>query len=139
MKITGTGSLQAQAPIRRRERSGQAGGSAFVPDLAEDAPVKSAGALADVGGISTLLTIQEVADPTAERRRAVRRGEDMLKRLDELRHGLLAGSYPRERLDSLLVLVRRQHDQVADPRLREILGEIEVRAAVELAKLGRLG
>lgn len=130
--------MQSSTPVRRKERTGRSGASAFVADLADDAPVKSSGAITDLGGVSNLLSIQEVADPTAERRRAVRRGEDMLERLDELRHGLLMGSFPSEKLDSLLVLVRRHHDRVIDPRLREVLREIEVRAAVELAKLGRL-
>jgi len=138
MKITGTGSLQSSAPIRRKGPADRAGASSFVGELTDDAPVHSTAAIADVGGINTLLTIQEVTDPTAERKRAVRRGQDMLERLDELRHGLLMGSIPSEKLDSLLATVRRQHDRVADPRLREVLREIEVRAAVELAKLGRM-
>lgn len=138
MKIVGTGTLQSPTPIRRKDRGERGGRTAFASELATDGPVHGVAAVTEVGGVNTLLTIQEVADPTAERRRAVRRGEDMLERLDELRHGLLAGTLPREKLDSLLALVRRHHDRVADPRLREVLREIEVRAAVELAKLGRM-
>lgn len=138
MKIVGTGTLQPPSPIRRKERGEGRGATAFASELASDAPVHSTTAIADVGGVNTLLTIQEVADPTAERRRAVRRGQDMLEQLDELRHGLLVGTFPSEKLDSLLALVRRHHDRVVDPRLREVLCEIEVRAAVELAKLGRM-
>ena len=138
MKITGTGPLQSPAPVRRKDRGGRTGATAFTSELASEAPVHSPAAIGEVGTVNTLLTVQEVADPTADRRRAVRRGEDMLERLDELRHGLLCGTFPKEKLDSLLVVVRRQHDRVADPRLREVLREIELRAAVELAKLGRL-
>lgn len=138
MKITGTGSLQSSAPVRRKGPADRSGATSFTSELTDDSPVHGASPLGDVGGISTLLTIQEVGDPIAERKRAVRRGQDMLERLDELRHGLLTGSYPAEKLDSLLATVRLQHDRVTDPRLREVLREIEVRAAVELAKLGRM-
>jgi hypothetical protein len=138
MKITGTGSLQSSAPIRRKGTVGRSGATSFAGELTDDSPVQGSSGLGDVGGVSTLLTVQEIGDPIAERKRAVRRGQDMLDRLDELRHGLLMGSFPAEKLDSLLATVRRQHDRVADPRLREVLREIELRAAVELAKLGRM-
>lgn len=138
MKITGTGSLQSSAPIRRKGSVDRSGGTNFASELSDDSPAHGASPVGDVGGVNTLLTIQEVVDPLAERKRAVRHGQDMLERLDELRHGLLTGSFPADKLDSLLATVRRQHDRVADPRLREVLREIEVRAAVELAKLGRM-
>jgi hypothetical protein len=87
--------------------------------------------------VSTLLSAQEVGNPLEERRQAIARGEDLLDHLDALRHGLLIGAFPPEKLDNLLNLVRQQQSRVTDPRLSEILGDIEVRAAVELAKLGK--
>ena len=138
MKITNTGSLQAPSPIRRKPAAGRTGTTGFASELDSDAPVQGPAGPSELAGVASLLALQEVGDPTAERRRAVRRGEDMLERLDELRHGLLTGSLPVEKLDSLLGLVRRHQDRVVDPRLREVLREIEVRAAVELAKLGRM-
>jgi len=39
----------------------------------------------------------------------------------------------------LLSAVKAQRDQTDDPRLEQILDEIELRAAVELAKLGQFG
>ena len=65
------------------------------------------------------------------------RGEDILDQLDELKHGLLIGAFSPVKLDNLLVMIRQQQSNVTDPNLREILAEIEVRAAVELAKLGK--
>ena len=78
-----------------------------------------------------------MGDPLDGRRRAVKRGEDILERRDELRHGLLIGAFPPAKLDNLLGVIRQQQTNVTDPHLREILSEIEVRAAVELAKLGK--
>jgi hypothetical protein len=66
------------------------------------------------------------------------RGEDLLDGLDEIRHGLLIGALPRERVVRLLAIVRSRREQLADPRLSAILDEIELRAEVELAKLDPL-
>ncbi len=67
----------------------------------------------------------------------LRRGEDILDRLDELRHALLMGVVPKERLIQLAQMVPRP----ARPGRRSapgcVLDEIELRAEVELAKLSR--
>ncbi|MCH9020057.1 MAG: hypothetical protein IIA73_06805 [Proteobacteria bacterium] len=60
----------------------------------------------------------------------------MLDRLDEIRHALLFGAIPRHRLLALQREVREKRVAVADPRLNQLLDEIDLRAAVELAKLG---
>jgi hypothetical protein len=61
----------------------------------------------------------------------------LLDRLDELRLGLLGGRLSMAALERLTLLVAENRGKVDDPRLTQILDEIEVRAAVELAKLGR--
>ncbi len=62
------------------------------------------------------------------------RASDILDRLDELRHGLLMGTLTRRDIEKLAQLVRLRREQVNDPRLTEILDQIELRAEVELAK-----
>jgi hypothetical protein len=59
----------------------------------------------------------------------------MLDRLDEIRLGLLSGAVSKERLVELSRLARARRADVDDPRLVEVLDEIELRAEVELAKL----
>jgi hypothetical protein len=135
MKIANTGPVTTM-PLRPRDRTSRSS-SSFAGELSGDKATREAAAPSGVPALNTLLTIQEVGDPLEGRRRAVKRGEDLLDRLDELRHGLLTGIYPAEKLDQLLVLVRRQQDRIADSRLLEILADIELRASVELAKLGR--
>ncbi|MBM3507080.1 MAG: hypothetical protein FJX64_05030 [Alphaproteobacteria bacterium] len=66
-----------------------------------------------------------------------RRGFDLLDRLDEIRMGLLMGAIPKDRLGNLVRLVRARRDGVMDPKLTAILDDIELRAMVELAKLGQ--
>ena len=56
-------------------------------------------------------------------------------KLYQLRIGLMAGSVPRQRLQRLMKLLRDRPGGYGDPQLDSIISDIEVRAAVELAKL----
>ena len=62
-------------------------------------------------------------------------GESVLQRLEQIRMGLLAGRIPTQLLNELVRNLRRPRPGFTDPRLGEILDEIELRASVELAKL----
>jgi hypothetical protein len=135
MKIPGTGPVQSST-IRRSGQSARSSG-VFAGQLANNKDIKETAAPANVASAGTLLSIQELGDSLDGRRRAVKRGEDLLDKLDELRHGLLVGAYSPAKLDNLLVAIRQQQTNITDPKLREILTDIEVRAAVELAKLGK--
>ena len=123
------------AASRRDDRTEKTTGRSFADMLGEtEAPAAAAGTV-PVGGVSALLTLQEVPDATERRRRAVKRGEDLLARLDDLRLGLLDGRLVPERLAHLARTVREARVASDDPRLEAALAEIELRAAVELAKL----
>ncbi len=68
--------------------------------------------------------------------RGIARGADLLDRLDEIRHALLCGAMARESLADLRRHVQARRPLVDDARLGAILDEIDLRASVELAKLG---
>ena len=74
-------------------------------------------------------------EPKNARKTAIDRAELLLDKLDQLRHGLLLGKISGRQLTDLMNSVRLRQDQFVDPRIREVLNEIELRAAVELAKL----
>lgn len=133
MKITQAG-LRPPS-IRRADGTRTGSSSAFAAALSAETAA-SPGGVAPTGLVDALLAAQELPDALAERRRARVRGETILQRLDEIRLGLLAGTIPVGRLKELARLVRDHRDHVMDPELREVLNEIELRAAVELAKLG---
>lgn len=138
MKITGPGPIRP-AETRRRTKSPGASHERFSVDSSADAPssaaVTSTNALASV---EVLLTLQDVHQDIDGRRKALQRGHRLLDRLDDIRHGLLTGAIPRHKLQALADAAGQEKAKVADPRLAEILGEIELRAAVELAKFGRV-
>jgi hypothetical protein len=125
---------------RRSERNGstKSGGFARALSLGDDAPPVSAiGGGAALAPVDSLLALQEVSDDPGGRNRGRRHGEALLERLDDLHLGLLSGRMSLDALERLSVMVAAKRDTVGDPRLSQILDEIEVRAAVELAKLGR--
>jgi hypothetical protein len=138
MKIVGPGSAQSAA-VRRRDGSRATTGGGFAESLGSDTPARPGSAVTGPESINGLFALQEVENEGGSSRRHLQqRGEDILDRLDEIRHGILAGSLPRERVVALLNLVRSQRARAHDPRLMQIIDEIELRAEVELAKLDPL-
>ena len=86
-------------------------------------------------GVDALIALQDVGSPTERRRRAVGRAGRMLDVLDEIKVALLDGDLGSHDLDRLRRAVREQRAQTDDPKLEAVLDEIEMRAAVEIAKL----
>jgi hypothetical protein len=89
--------------------------------------------LRTVGGIDALIALQGVEDPVERRRRAVKHGR---RALDALKLGLLAGTLEPAALLRLKAVAADLKDGSGDEKLDQVLAEIELRVAVELAKAG---
>ena len=143
MKITGPIKPGAAASTKKAQRKPGADGGAFARALEsggrEPQGPKAVAGAAPVAAIEALLALQGVPDEEGEgRRQALARGHQLLDLLDEVRRGILLGVIPEATLRRLADLARAgEGQQFADPRLTEILAEIELRAEVELAKLER--
>lgn len=144
MKITQAGPTSGASGARRTEKAGK-GSGAFAGHLKKylgesDEPTGVEGPAA-MSSVDAILTAQSATDDDSHngeaRRRMMRRGEDILDRLEEIRQGLLTGAIPKDRLAELARMMRARREQGADPELAAILDEIELRAEVELAKLTR--
>ena len=124
---------------RRSERGSASGTGSFAEALApgETPAPSSVSAGAAIGRVDALLALQEVSNDPDAPSRGRRRGEALLDHLEELRLGLLTGGLSRAVVERLANLVAEKRAQVDDPRLAAILDDIELRAAVELAKLRR--
>lgn len=130
----------AAQPRTERSRSraaARSSGSAFaaalesLPSSGERVPAQVSGA--EPAGL--LLSIQEVGEvDIEERRRASRRGGNILDELESLRRDILAGVLTPERLAAVSASLRSRGEAIADPLLRDVMEEIELRAEVELAK-----
>ena len=138
MKVDSNSGLRSPSQIRRGDRGGGgARGGGFVSHLDEPAAPAAAGGVAAPGavaGVGGILSLQEVDDPLAGRRKAVARADDLLDRLDALRHALLMGTLTQPQLAELARLVRARRIEVDDPGLLAVLDDVDLRAQVELAK-----
>lgn len=101
--------------------------------------VEASSAVGAIGALGGLLGAQEVDEREARRRKAAKRGKLTLDVLSNLRDALLIGSLPYTVIRQLEQLVAQERSETTDPALMSILNEIEVRAAVELAKLEMSG
>ena len=133
MKVTGpSGPSSPQGGRPAKAASGFA-----VPSGAAASPAgaaASAAGVSGVAGVSALMALQGVEDATERRRRAIRRGGGLLDRLDELKLALLAGESGEGTLERLNRSLSEERPVDADPGLNSLLDQIELRAAVELAK-----
>lgn len=129
--------------IRKTKKGGSVTGTTFSKHLNQEPEASSKTAVASenmmVTGVNSILGVQEVSDvPEREaRRQLVGWGENILDKLDEIRHDLLIGAIPKDRLTNLAQTLRERRANVRDPQLTDIIDEIELRAEVELAKLTR--
>ena len=89
-----------------------------------------------LGGIDALIALQGVEDPVERRRRAIKQGRRALDVLDELKVGLLSGALDQAMLLRLKSVAVDLRDGSGDAKLDQVLGEIDLRVAVELAKAG---
>lgn len=136
MKVEGPGNLRGSGSVRRTGKTDASGGASFAKQLVGDtAASHGVTGTSGVFGVSGMLALQEVDDATARASRGKMRAEDMLDMMDEIRHGLLAGTLSAQKLTDLQRVVQSHKVQVDDPKLAEILDEIDLRAQVELAKL----
>lgn len=137
MKITGYSPIRSTGITRNRG----AGASGVFADLlsASEAPDASqTGAVGDVSAaaaLNNLLALQEISEEDVQRRKLMQQGHAILDVLENLRRQLLTGVVPQHSLTEIHRHLAMQKHRIADPKLLAIIEDIELRAAVELAKL----
>ena len=137
MKIQGPAPLRANAGAQRAKSRDSQGG--FRVDMGgEEAAPANVSSAAPVLAASALLSLQEAPGGAEGRSRGLRRGRDLLDQLDRVRHALLSGQIPVARLEGMLRQLQQARAETGDPGLNDLLDEIELRCAVELAKFEAL-
>jgi Class II flagellar assembly regulator len=133
MRISGPNANQAVtgAAAGRRSASGTFTLSEGEGSRASGAAV----ALRTVGGIDALIALQGLEDPTERRRQALKRGRLALDALEELKIGLLGGTLSQSSLSRLQAAAAGLKGSSGDAGLDGVLGEIELRVEVEIAKM----
>jgi len=145
MKIDGYGNIKQAGGVKKRSgAAGVAGASGFLEllvasgadETTSNSGINEANSTLPMSG---LLALQEVSIADVNRKKLVARGGEILDTLEQLRRGLLLGTLPVQVLRDISqkISIKRQENQSEfnDPKLAAILDEIELRAAVELAKL----
>lgn len=135
MRVDGPGDIKKASDVRKAKRNKPAEASAFASMLEGFSETVPSAVAAPLQLNTGILSVDSEQYDASERRQQAMRGDDMLKYLDEIRMGLLAGGVPKERLIELGRVLAVGKDDIKDPGLRELIEEIETRAAVELAKL----
>jgi hypothetical protein len=129
--------MAAAASVARRTA---ASGFAVSEETAQRAS-GPAGGLRSVGGIDALIAlqgvqgVQEVEEPLERRKRAVKRGRAALDALDELKIALLGGALSTATLGKLQAAAAHLKLGSGHAELDAVLGEIELRVEVEIAKM----
>lgn len=127
---SGAASTGANRPVR------SAGGFS-MPQTSGAAPAAATAATAStssVADVSALMALQGVETATERRRRAIRRGGTLLDRLEELKLAMLSGEAGENALERLGRTLREERPADEDAALTGLLQQIDLRAAVELAK-----
>lgn len=137
MKVNSSRPLQGASSAKRKDATSNAQG--FAPEGASSSSsAVSSSALSStsaIGSVDALLALQGAGDALSGKRQATERAFSLLDILDDLKLALLDGVLPRETLVKLMETLESRRDATHDPQLEAALDEVEIRAAVELAKL----
>lgn len=119
------------------KKTGDNSFGAMVSDAEESAASGPVSRPSPINSLDILLSLQ-AADGTSEEasKRARKRANDLLDHLDKVKMGLLLGEVPTGTLRQLSQTIAQHREHIMDPKLAEILDEIDMRAQIELAKLG---
>jgi hypothetical protein len=120
------------APRRTEGGAGFSLGAAPASASGTGAPA----AAPTLAGLDAVLLLQaESETPQERRRRSAKRGQDLLDGLDRLKAAILGGRVATHELRTIAGRLSERGGASGDPRLDGLMAEIELRAAVELAKL----
>jgi len=137
MKVDRPDRTTASGLVRGKKKAA-AGGKFVVGQPRAEVSTPSVSGLGPVTAVDALLAAQE-SDGHGSRRQSkgYRTAEAMLDLLQQVQRGLLKGQISVADLRRLKTLVSEKRTWENDPKLAQILNDIELRAAVELAKLGQ--
>ena len=136
MRIENTNSLAGLRGTKKASKSSNSSASFSLGDEAEEAAETNTTAPAtNVTHLDALLALQGVDDEEAGKKRTVEQGYDLLDRLEEMQLGLLTGRLSATQVTRISQKITNL-GRTGDEKLDSILSDIDMRARVELAKLG---
>jgi hypothetical protein len=141
MKVSKTGPVKGPDGARKAKKAaGDDGGFAdALRGVSGADATEHAQATGAVGPVSSILAAQQTADATDHKSRGLMMnyGNDLLDRLEQIRVSILSGTVSKDRLQDMARRLRERKSGSDDPRLDELISEVELRVEVEIAKLTR--
>jgi hypothetical protein len=138
MKVSGYGTIGSTSNTSKKQGASSVGNFSDLLSASEAAETAHTGGTSDIAATSALnnlLALQEISEQDVQRRKLLQQGKNMLDVLEQLRRQILSGTMPASMLQDLGRQLSLQKQEVMDPALIEIIEDIELRTAVELAKL----
>lgn len=137
MKVEGPKKSQSSAQSRKSSAASGSDGvdfSQYIKSGQETASVSTAKAITNV---DALLAVQAAEDPTerAARRRMQDRSDKIIDGLEKIRIEMLKGTLTVGHMIDIADIVASHREKIQDPKLTDIMDEIDLRAQVELAKM----
>ncbi len=140
MKIDPGSPIYSKGVSSKKRKSSAEGVEGFADMLDDAGNVAWADApesIAPPPSVGSILSIQEVSPDETRKGRTIKRAHAMLDSLEELKLAILLGEVDEDQLAGIREQMKEQKEQIADPQLYALMKEIEIRAAVELAKYGK--
>lgn len=144
MKVDGYGNILNTSGVKKRGGVSVSGNFSGFLNAAEGTEATETEAASNNSGVSDIsapaslsgiLALQEVSEDEIRKKKLIQQGHSMLDSLESLRRQLLLGTLPASTLRDIEKNLLVQRQTIIDPRLMMILDDIELRTAVELAKL----
>lgn len=136
MRIENTSSAaQLRGTKKAAKSSGSSATFSLSDDAGETAEANASAPVSNVAHLDVLLALQGVEDSTSGKKRTVEQGFDLLDRLEEMQLGLLTGRLSATQVTRISQKISNL-GRTGDEKLDSILSDIDMRARVELAKLG---
>ena len=139
MKVTKTDGAKGVSSTRKAKKTSDGGFADALRDVSGADAAEHAQATGGVGAVSSILAVQQTADATDHKSRGLmmQHGNDLLDRLEQIRLSILAGTISKDRLQELARRLRERKSASDDPRLNDLIDEVELRVEVEIAKFTR--
>jgi len=141
MKITEYSSINKTGAAGKKKATSSASGDFMgllsTSETEDTSSLPPTSDISSVASMDTLLSLQEIPDNEISKRQAVQEGKGALETLEKLRLALLTGGITDNMMSKLSAVTSINKQFINDSNLDSIIHDIELRAAVELAKLER--
>ncbi len=120
---------------KRSKSTIKSGEMAFTAVLDGEIKTERPSPSVKVATLDAIVPIDSAAVEEQHKNLAKGRAVFILDRLEDIRQGLLLGAVSQSGLQELARTIREARGETLDPKMSDILDDIELRAKIELAKL----